>query len=49
MPRRNSEQARQPLFLVLGLVKGLASAEQQRDASNTDKSYNGIAEYVPRH
>ena len=42
MPWKNSRQARQPSFLVLDSVKGLASAKQQRDAPNTGKSYNGV-------
>ena len=29
-------------FLVLDLVKGLASAKQQRDAPNACKAYNGV-------
>ena len=33
---------RQPSFLVLDLVKGLASAKQQRDAPNAGKSYQSI-------
>lgn len=36
------KQARQPSVLVLDLVKGFASAKQQRDAPNTGKTYNGV-------
>ena len=42
MPWKNSRQARQPSFLVLDSVKGLASAKQQRNAPNACKSYNGV-------
>lgn len=42
MPWKNSRQARQPSFLVLDSVKGLAGAKQQRNAPNTGKSYNGV-------
>ena len=40
--KESPKQARQPSVLVLDLVKGFASAKQQRNAPNACKTYNGV-------
>ena len=42
MQGKNPSRSVSLRFLVLDLVKGLASAKQQRDAPNTGKTYNGV-------
>ena len=42
MPWKNPDKRVSLRFLVLDLVKGLASAKQQRNAPNAGKAYQGI-------
>ena len=42
MPWKNPDKRVSLRFLVLDLVKGLASAKQQRDAPNTGKTYKSV-------